>query len=214
MRAAFFLLFLLPSFLLAAPRSFTIKDLGTRNLFVMQLDGPLEKNIAVSRFIAGSLLFDAEKNNELSGNWEIDLRSLDTQNEMRNLEWREKTLKTAENPILRVQLPPLSIEPLQDEKIFTLKTNLIYQYAGKSITKKSQLKITYYKESKKSQQRLPGNLLRLQVKDDWNLEQYGLGIVETLRMIFPASFSTETDLVASDALPTDKPLFPEAPKPK
>ncbi len=179
----------------------------------MQMDGAIEKNIAVTRFITGALLYDNEKN-ELSGNWEIDLRSLDTQNEMRNLELREQVLRIQDNPILRVQLSPLAIAALVDEKSIPLSTSLIYQYAGKNVTQKSNLKLTYFKDSKKSQQRLPGNLLRMQISYDWNIEQCGLGVSEGFKMIFPSSFSTQTDLVASDALPTDKPIFPEAPKPK
>jgi len=188
--------------------------MGTRNLYAMNLDGALEKNIAISRFITGALSYDPEKNNELSGSWEIDLRSLDTQNEMRNLELREQVLKIQDNPILRVQLPAFYATALVDEKTIPFNTALSYQFSGKTLTLKSQLKLTYFKESKKSQQRLPGNLLRVQIAHDWNLESCGLTISEGFKMIFPVTFSTQTDLVASDALPTDKPIFPEAPKPR
>lgn len=206
-------IFLFTSLVCAAPKTFTIKDLGTRNLFALQLEGAIEKNIAISRFITGSVLYDAEKN-EISSQWEVDLRSLDTQNEMRNLELREQVLKIQDNPILRVQLPAQTISALADEKTVPLASTLAYQYAGKNLTQKAQLKVTYYKESKKSQQRLPGNLLRFQIVYDWNLDQTGLVVSEGFKMIFPSNFSTQTDLVASDALPTDKPIFPEAPKPR
>ncbi len=209
----FCFLFCVPIF--AAPKVFTVKDLGSRNLFVLTLDGSIEKNLAMSRFVTGSLSFDVEKNREISGSWEIDLRTLDTQNEMRNLELREQILRIPEFSLLKVQLSPLSLAAnWVEEKQQTFSSQVSYSYAGKNVPLKSQVKITYIKESPKSQQRLPGNLMKVQITQEWNLDAFGLAVPENLKMVYPKLLGMQTDFVGSDWLPTDKPIFPEAPKPR
>lgn len=196
---------------------FEMKDLAQRNLILINSDAQLERTVAISHFVSGWVEVDPDKVESLTGEFELDVRTLDTGLELKNIQITEQLLASHEFPIatgtLNVSLGALKAK-LIDGKPLTVKVNCVFKIKNRTQTLPVNVKLTYFKEGELSRQRLTGNLLKLSATWDVDLMAFGITIPEKSSALIAKNLSVSLDMVGSDRLPNNALSLPEGIKKK
>lgn len=196
---------------------FEMKDLGQRNLILVDSEATMERTVAISHFVTGWVEVVPENMESIQGEFEVDVRTLDTGLELKNIQIRDQLLSSNEFPVAKasfnVSLAGQKLK-LVDGKSFTVKANANVQL--KNVTKiiPIQIKLTYFKESEESRQRLTGNLIKFSASWDLDLAHFNITIPPKYSSLIAKTVHVSADLVGSDRLPNNALSLPEGIKKK
>jgi hypothetical protein len=198
---------------------FEVQDLTQRNLFAIVSEAPLEKIVAQCSLFRGFLEVDPLKlESGIQGEIELDLRSCHSGSGLRDMILQEQLLDNKQYPLVLIKLKKWGQEVKgvlsQEEVPAIVLADGEVNYRGKTSQLSVPLKLRFFKESDKSRQRLPGNLVRISSQVEVELGRFGISVPEKLKPIFSKRIEVLFDAVGSDKLPNDKIIFPEGPKPK
>lgn len=197
---------------------FEIKDLTQRNSLTLQLEAPLEKVVAQCPMFRGYLSLNLEApEKDLEGELEFDLRSLNTSSGLRDLLISEKIFDHKQFPLakLRINRWSQAIQgPIKNETPVSGQAEGVLSYRDKTVPVKVPLQLVYFPASEKTKARLPGNLLRLSSRGQWDFKNLGISVPQELSSVLGTQAEIVFDAVGSDQTPNDKVLLPEGPKPK
>lgn len=200
---------LLSAVALAKATKFEMKDPFNRNLLRADAEAAIERTTALFTYVEGWLELDPlDLNLGLKGELEIDLRRLDTGVPSKNDFVREKLLTTGEFPTAKITIDKLvapSSKALQDTVPVTARLTVKVQWRGAAREMMVPVRLTYFKSSDQTKQRLPGNLLRVSSTVDLDLSAFSVSIPEAVRARFPKQVSLLLDLTGSDKMPFDLP---------
>jgi len=196
---------------------FEMKDLGQRNLILVDSEAAIERTVAISHFVTGWVEVAPENMESIQGEFEVDVRTLDTGLELKNIQIRDQLLSSNEFPLAKATFThSLAGQKLKlgDGKSFTIKVNANVQL--KNVTKSIpiQIKLTYFKESDESRQRLTGNLLKFSASWDLDLANFNIMIPSKYSSLIAKTVHVSADLVGSDRLPNNALSLPEGIKKK
>ncbi|NBV50653.1 YceI family protein [bacterium] len=210
--------------LLAAPvlaeglTRFEIKDLTQRNILTLHLEAPLEKVAAQCPMFRGYLSLHLEALEKgIEGELEFDLRSLNSGSGLRDIFINEKVFDHKQFPLakLRINRWSQAIQgPIKNETPVGGHVEGVLSYREKTVPVKVPLQLVYFPASEKTKARLPGNLLRLSSRGQWDFKNLGISVPQELSSVFGTQAEIVFDAVGSDQTPNDKILLPEGPKPK
>lgn len=197
---------------------FEIRDLSQRNLLSFTSDAPLEKFIAQCHLLKGFVSLDTENlTNGISGELEVDLRTVTTGSQLRDLVLQEQVFELKQYPqaVIRIKkwAQPVS-GILKESEAVTHLVEAELQYRSKTFPLRPTLKLTYFKEGDITRRRLPGNLLKISGQSDLELSTLGITLADSLKPLIAPRIQVSFDGVGTDKLPNDKVLLPEGPKPK
>jgi len=214
-------LFLILSFAvsaLAEPLRFQIKDLTQRNLMAFISEAPLEKMIAQCHLLRGWIELDPQAlESGIKGELELDIRSCETGSGIRDLLLQEKVWEVKQYPTANVTIKKWAKETkgsLTEKTDQPHAVELSLNYHGKTVTLEVPMKLSYFAESEKTRNRLPGNLLRISSDKTVALSDLGISIPDELKSTVSSKVEVVFDAVGTSKLPNDKILLPEGPKPK
>lgn len=197
---------------------FEIKDLTQRNLLSLHLEAPLEKVSAQCPIFRGylSLHTDALEKG-IEGEIEFDLRSLNTNSGLRDVLIAEKILDPKQFPLAQLRINRWlqgGQGALKAETAVIGQVEGVLSYREKTVQVKLPLQLVYFPASDKTKARLPGNLLRLSSRGQWDFKSLGILVPPELSSVLGTQAEIVFDAVGSDQMPNDKILLPEGPKPK
>jgi len=214
-------LFLIFSFAISAwadPLRFQIKDLTQRNLMAFISEAPLEKMIAQCHLLRGWIELDPQSlESGIKGELELDVRSCETGSGIRDLLLQEKIWEVKQYPTASLTLNKWAKETkgsLNEKMDQPHSVELSLNYQGKTVSLEVPLKLSYFVESDKTQNRLPGNLLRISCEKTLALSEVGISIPDELKSTVSSKVEVLFDAVGTSKLPNEKILLPEGPKPK
>lgn len=202
----------------SATQRFEVRDLSQRNLLGFTSDAPLEKVMGDCPLFKGWVELDpAQLEVGIKGELEVDLRSCQTGSGLRDLLIQEQIFDLKTHPLALIQLKKWAQEIKgalgeQSSGIHSVETDV--EFRGTTVALKVPVKLKYFKESEKTKQRLPGNLLRLTSQMEFDLSKFGVKISEKYSSILTPKIEITLDLVGTDKLPNEKTILPEGPKPK
>ena len=201
-----FLLLFFPMSMAAKTERFDMRDGALRNLVQFVSDALLEKTVGLSNGVSGWMELDPEKlATGMRGEWEVDVRTFDTEIEPRNEHIRDKVLLAPEFPLATFTLQKvLSVSKprLFDLQPVAVRLEGILKVKGIAVTQTILMKLTYLPESAETIRRLPGNLLKVNATFDVDTAQFNITIPEP----FKGRFSRFIQVTA-DVMGTDRPLL-------
>ena len=213
-----FLLVVMAAPLVGKMTRFEIRDAAQRDVVQFNSDTALEKVAGLSSGIAGWMEIDPELDSQgVRGEFEVDVRTFDTGNPLRNDYLKEKFLNAAEFPLATYTLNKLLRSDkmrLLDQQPVVLRVEGSLKFKGVIKSQPVLLKLTYFKNSEQTKQRLGGNLLRIASNFDLDLNLFGIVIPESLRFRLSRFLQINVDVVGSDALAAQNLAIPEGIKPK
>lgn len=196
---------------------FEMKDLAQRNLILITSDALMEKTLAVSHFASGWVEVTPENLGMLVGEFELDVRTLDTGLELKNIQLRDQLLSSQEFPIAKLSVnAPLSHlkTKLSDGKPLNVKVDGTIKIKNITKTLPLNVKLIYFKESEESHQRLTGNLLKVTGYFDLELAAFGINIPPKYSALIAKTVQVSVDMVGTDRLPNNALSLPEGIKKK
>jgi hypothetical protein len=196
---------------------FEMKDLGQRNLILINSESSLERTVALSHFISGWVELNPENPDSINGEFEMDVRTLDTGIELKNMQIRDQLLSAQEFPIAKGSFSTSQGNgkiKLIDGKPVSVKVDCVFKIKNTTKTLPVSLKLTFFKESEESRQRLTGNLLKLSANWDLDLLSFGISIPTKSSALFAKSVQVSVDMVGTDRLPNNALSLPEGIKKK
>lgn len=139
---------------------FTFNDPNSRDTISFLLDAPLESINGLSNQVKGKITLAALK---ASGELRVPVSSLKTGNSVRDGHLQnERWLDAKKNPDIVVTFTDLAIpRKLEDGKPVTLTTKAKFKIRGVEKEHPIEVVATYFKESDRTKQRAPGDLLRI-----------------------------------------------------
>lgn len=196
---------------------FEMKDLGQRNLVLINSEAMMERTVVLSHFVSGWVELNPEDPDSISGEFEMDVRTLDTGMELKNTQLRDQLLSAQEFPIAKATFnTSLGNGKIKfvDGKPILVKADCVFKIKNTTKTLPVSLKLTFFKESEDSRQRLTGNLLKLSASWDLDLAGFGIAIPAKYSALFSKSVQVSADLVGTDRLPNNALSLPEGIKKK
>lgn len=196
---------------------YEVKDVAQRNLVMVNSDALLERTVAVSHFVSGWIELNPENLTSLNAEFELDMRTLDTGLELKNMQIKDQLLSTKEFPIAKASCTA-ALEgqkmKLGDRK--PLNVNAECRIKIKNVEKIMPIsfKLTYFKENEESRQRLTGNLLKISANWEVDLTNFGISIPNKYAGIIAKTVQISTDMVGTDRLPNNALSLPEGLKSK
>lgn len=216
LRLLLILVFAIPA--AADPLRFQIQDLTQRNLMAIISDAPLEKMIAQCHLLRGWVELEPQSlESGIKGELEIDVRSCETGSGIRDLLLQEKIWEVKQYPTASLTIKKWAKETkgnLTEKSEQAHNVELSLTYHDKTISLEVPLKLSYFAESDKTRNRLPGNLLRVSSEKKLSLSDVGISIPDDLKSTLSSKVDVIFDAVGTSKLPNDKTLLPEGPKPK
>lgn len=208
--------FLYPRISFAKPMRFEVRDAAQRDSIQVTSDAQLEKIVAINSAVLGWVEIDPDQPRQgVKGEVEIDLRSFVTGNASRDSFLREKLLSTSEFPTAKFVInKPLSFAStrLVDQQPTVVRLEGTFTIRGQIRTQPILVKFTYFKQSDKTSQRLPGNLLRITSSFDLDLSSFGITIPEGLKFRVGKIVQANIDLIGNDGpVPSLTPVISSAP---
>lgn len=196
---------------------FEMKDLGQRNLVLINSEALVERTVAVSHFVTGWIDLVPDNVENLSGEFELDVRTLETGLELKNIQIRDQLLSSSEFPIAKISfkasLAGQKVK-LTDGKPFSTKVDAVVQLRSVIKTLPLQIKLVYFKENEESRQRLTGNLLKFSAQGEIELSAFGISIPNKYSAVVAKTVQVSGDLVGTDRLPNNALSLPEGIKKK
>jgi hypothetical protein len=202
----------------AKPTRFDMRDVGGRNLVAFTSDAPLEKTIGLSSFVSGWMELDPDKidvkNPEaVKGEWEVDVRTFQTGAEAKSDQFRDKVMAAAEYPTASLSITKLlgaSKSVLHDTRPVSIRVEALLKARGQSVPLALSFKVTHFKESALTRQRLPGSLLKISTVFDLDSASFGIIPPENARARYARYVQVTLDAVGTDKAPN---LTPPSPSP-
>jgi len=195
---------------------FLVKDAAQRDTVLFVSETPLEKTVGLSSAIAGWIELDPENIPEgIKGEFEVDLRTFDTGNPLRNEQMRERFLNTSEFPVATYSISRLLGSPknkLMEQQPVVARVEGVFKIKGVPKPQNASLKMTYFKQSETTRQRLSGNLLRISSQFNIDILAFNIAIHDLLRGRLAKFLQVSVDVVGTDTLPAA--LVGEPPKVK
>lgn len=179
-----------------------MRDAAQRDVVQFTSDAPLEKVIGINSALRGWLALDPKNLSKgVQGEFEVDMRAFDTGMLLRNEHFRTQFLETAQYPFSTFQITKLvqtSSSKLGAGETVILKTEGSLKV--KAVTKRIpvDLKLVYYKESRKTQERLEGNLLRISARFPLDISDFGIFWNEDLSLRLSRKVRVTVDALGSD----------------
>ena len=196
---------------------YDVKDLAQRNLVMVNSDALLERTVAVSHFVSGWIDLNPENLTALNSEFELDMRTLDTGLELKNMQIKDQLLSTKEFPIAKASCTA-AMEgqklKLVDRKPLNVNAECRIKIKNVEKTIPINFKLTYFKENDESRQRLTGNLLKLSANWEFDLTNFGISIPNKYAGIIAKTVQISTDMVGTDRLPNNALSLPEGLKSK
>lgn len=184
---------------------FDMRDGGLRNLVEFVSDALLEKVVGISNAVSGWLELDPDRLADgVRGEFEIDVRTFETGVEARNEQFREKYLGAGEHPVANFTLTTLlsSSKPrLGEGQPVVLRVEGTLRAKGVVKPQAVLVKLTYFKESELTRQRLSGNLMKASASFDVDTQLFGINIPENFRARLSRFVQVTADLVGTDRPP-------------
>lgn len=181
-------------------------------------EAPLEKMIAQCHLLRGWIELDPQSlESGIKGELELDVRSCETGSGIRDLLLQEKIWEVKQYPTASLALNKWAKETkgsLNEKMDQPHSVELSLNYQGKTVSLEVPLKLSYFVESDKTRNRLPGNLLRISCEKTLALSEVGISIPDELKSTLSSKVDVVFDAVGTSKLPNDKILLPEGPKPK
>jgi polyisoprenoid-binding protein YceI len=196
---------------------FEMKDLGQRNLVLVNSEALVERTVAVSHFVTGWIELSPENVETLAGEFELDVRTLETGLELKNMQIRDQLLSSSEFPVAKISFstPVSGQKPkLTDGKPWNSKIDANLQIKNVTKTIPIQIKLVYFKENEESRQRLTGNLLKFSAQVEIELSSFGIVIPSKYSAVIAKTVQVSADLVGTDRLPNNALSLPEGIKKK
>lgn len=185
---------------------FDMRDGGLRNLVQFTSDAPLEKVVGVSNTVTGWLSLDPDRIQDgIKGEFEVDVRAFETGLPSRNEQLRDNILNASAHPVATFKI---------DRVVATSKPRLVegaptlVRIEGslnmRGITKPQLViaKLSYFRESSTTKQRLPGNLLKVSATLDIDTEQFQIAMPAGFQALMARYVQVAVDIVGSDRIPS------------
>jgi polyisoprenoid-binding protein YceI len=163
-----------------AGMKFTVNDPTGRNSVTFKSTAPLEDIVGTSRDITGYVMFDPnDPANGGYGEFKVSVASLETGIPLRDEHLRSEAWMNAD------QYPYITFKIYETRDVKEVKTaagystydaTLVGDFSFHGVTRKIEFpgRFTYLKESEKTQQRLPGDLLAGRASFEIALKDYGV----------------------------------------
>lgn len=185
---------------------FFVNDPVGRNVVTFTSEAPLEDIVGTTHQIVGHIVWDPENPAKIGkGNFTVPIESLDTGIPLRNEHLRgEDWLNAAEYP--QITLAIKSIKNVEKEKeteaftTYSLDMDVQLALHGQTKTMTIPGKATYFPESEKTRQRLPGNLLAGRSEFEVNLSDFGIAS-DIIGLKVANEIKIDVRFVATDAKP-------------
>lgn len=188
------------------PVRFDMRDGGLRNLVQFTSDAPLEKVVGVTNTVNGWLTLDPDKIQEgMKGEFEVDVRAFQTGLPSRNEQLRDTILNASAHPVatFKIERVIATSKPRLVEGAPTL-VRLEGSLKMRGITKPQVViaKLSYFRESSTTKQRLPGNLLKVSATLDVDTEQFQVQMPAGFQALMARYVQVAVDMVGSDRIPS------------
>lgn len=197
---------------LAKPVRFDFRDPFQRNIIRVDNEGSLERTTGLLNALRGWIEIDpVNVTGGVKGEFQIDLRRMETAVTTKNDFVKEKLLQTAEFP-----MATLVIEKAAGAVVSKLKPleSTIIRLAGtltvRNFTQKLEwnARFTYFPASDQTKTRMPGNLLRVAGQQEMELAPFGVSIPDALKHRFAPKIIVHADLLGSDLSTLDLSTLP------
>ena len=184
---------------------FDMRDGGLRNLVQFTSDAPLEKVVGVSNTLAGWLTLDPERLQDgIRGEFEADVRTFETGMPSRNEQLRDVILNASAHPVATFKIDRVvaTSKPRLVEGAPTL-VRLEGSLKIRGVTRPQLViaKLSYFRESPTTRQRLPGNLLKVSATLDVDTEQFQITMPAGFQALMARYVQITVDMVGSDRIP-------------
>ena len=185
------------------PVKFDFRDLGARNIAYFVSDSLFEKVIGVSSAVSGWAELDSRRMMEsLRGEVQIDTRSFQTGLEARNERLREKLLSPVALASYKIERAShLSRKTLEGKEPISARIEGVLTFRGKSHPQTALAKFTYLPESDSTRLRISGNLLRVSVSLDIDVQDFDLTLSATEQLFYNRYIQISVDLLGTDNPP-------------
>jgi YceI-like domain len=196
---------------------FDFRDLAQRNLIVVNSEALFERTVAISHFVSGWAEVNPSAPDSLTGEFELDVRTLDSGLELKNLQIRDQLLGSSEFPLAKGSFHlPLASQKIKliEGKPAIFKGEVLLKIKNISKSIPVNFKVTYFKQSEETQQRLSGNLLKVSVTGDLELAAFGILIPGKFSSLLAKTVQVSLDMLGSDRLPDNALSLPEGVKKK
>ena len=157
-------------------QTFSFKDKMGRNQATFISTTPLEDISGMSTDVWGTVSFDvADVKNTLKGEILISTASLKSGIDLRDEHIRSADWLDAEQfPTISFKIKEINgIEKIEDNK---LKVNVLGEFTVHGVTKEveSEVTLVYLEENEMTKMKMPGDLLGVRAKINFNLSDYGV----------------------------------------
>ena len=172
---------------------------------------PLETIVGKTANILGKIEVDPANVATAKANFEVDLASLKTGIDMRDTHMREQYLEVAKYPKAIFELTKVlksSSNTLEDMKPVDLTVEGNFTVHGITKTISVPMKVTYFKESENTKNRLPGDIIHVQAKWDLLLSDYSIKRPQFIILKLDEKQAIDIDVFASTG--TDAPKLDNA----
>jgi hypothetical protein len=160
------LVLLISTILYSNPARFDLRDALGRNYIYFLMEAPLGKVLGRNNGFTGWVQLNPDNLSEpIEGELKLDLRNFDLGNTVYNDAFREKYLNTSENTFATITFQKITAlgtkVSLVNQQAYALTIEGVLKIHEKSIPVMIQSKVYYFKETKETKKRLPGNLFRI-----------------------------------------------------
>ena len=190
----------------AGAKHFTINDSLGRNVFTFQSKAPLEKIVGTTSKITGYIHVNPEDITKGSmAKFDLDLASIETGIGLRDQHMRDDYLETGKYPkaTLKINKITASDKKLQDKK--SIKVNAEGTLSLHGVMKPVKLNgvnLTYFKETKDTRGKMPGNLLHIDGGFVIKLPDYNIKVPRMLVLQLDENIKVNVDLIGTTASAT------------
>jgi polyisoprenoid-binding protein YceI len=183
---------------------FDMRDGGLRNLVQFTSDAPLEKVVGVSNTLSGWVSLDPDKLQDgIRGEFEVDVRAFETGLPSRNEQLRDIILNASAHPVATFKIDRVvaTSKPRLVEGAPTL-VRLEGSLRMRGITRPQLViaKLSYFRESPTTRQRLPGNLIKVSATLDVDTEQFQISMPSGFQALMARYVQVAVDMVGSDRI--------------
>ena len=194
-----------------AANVFYANDPNKKDVVMFTSQAPLETIVGKTANILGKIEVDPANVATAKANFEVDLASLKTGIDMRDTHMREQYLEVAKYPKAIFELTKVlksSSNTLEDMKPVDLTVEGNFTVHGITKTISVPMKVTYFKESENTKNRLPGDIIHVQAKWDLLLSDYSIKRPQFIILKLDEKQAIDIDVFASTG--TDAPKLDNA----
>lgn len=182
------------------PMRFDARDLLQRDLLVITSDNVLEKVVGICNAVSGWIELDPlDLAAGIRGEWEADLRLIETGDIRKNYSMQEKLLGVGEYPIANLRITKFissSRTSLKDQVPVTAKVESTLTWRAITKAQDLLLSLNYLKQGEKTAERIAsGNLLRMSTGFDLVLSNFMARVPDGLKFTLAPTLQVSLDAV-------------------